>query len=313
MQRLQLIYTSCRRHHLAGAQITQIERRIKMPRKNEDTNEIKPKYFRVDDETAAKIEQLSTEVFHSKNECLKALIQIYELEQNKKTMPGFATDIDNFRAHLSIIEESYLHLLQLNADGELRIREEYSLQLSTMTKNMAALQESLDTAKSEQGTYKELYREQRDLATKRYEELDKAYTSLNDKEKLVKMLETQIEESKKQLDSLTTELALKEERLAQLNALETENEKLQTENEHLEEQIILCEKQLEAEKKSSAEALSKTEAAALANLEQALKNANFEKEKALFELNSKHQDEINQLKQQHLQQMQELIQKGIAK
>ena len=59
-----------------------------MPRKTEDANEIKPKYFRVDDETASKIEQLSTEVFNSKNECLKALVQLYELEQSKKTMPG---------------------------------------------------------------------------------------------------------------------------------------------------------------------------------------------------------------------------------
>lgn len=274
-----------------------------MPRKSEETSEIKPKYFRVDDETAAKIEQLSTEVFNSKNECLKALVQLYELEQSKKTMPGFAADIDNFRAHLSIVEESYLHLLQLNADGELRIREEYSLELSTMTKNIAALQESLETAKSELNTYKELYREQRDLANKRYEELGKANASLDDKEKLVKMLEAQIEQLKEGLDSATAELAAKEERLAQFDMLETENEKLRVENKRLEEQLTLYEKQLEAEKKASADALAKAEETFSANLDQTLKNAAFEKEKALFELKSQHQDEINQLKQQHLQQI----------
>ena len=284
-----------------------------MPRKTEETNEIKPKYFRIDDETAAKIEQLSTEVFNSKNECLKSLVQLYELEQSKKTMPGFATDIDNFRAHLSIIEESYLHLLQLNADGELRIREEYSLELSTMMKNNAALQESLDATKSELRTFKDLYREQRDLANSRYEELGKTNTALNDKEKLVKMLETQIEQLKENLDSMTSELASKEERFAQFDMPEAEKEKLQMENGRLEEQITLYEKQLETEKKSSAEALTKASAETSANLEQALKNAEFEKEKALFELKSQHQDEINQLKQQYLQQMQELLQKGISK
>lgn len=278
-----------------------------MPRKTEETNEIKPKYFRIDDETAAKIEQLSTEVFNSKNECLKSLVQLYELEQSKKTMPGFATDIDNFRAHLSIIEESYLHLLQLNADGELRIREEYSLELSTMMKNNAALQESLDATKSEIRTFKDLYREQRDLANSRYEELNKTNTALSDKEKLVKMLETQMEQLKENLDSVTAELASKEDRFAQFDILEAEKEKLQMENGRLEEQITLYEKQLEAEKKSSVEALAKASAEASANLEQALKNAEFEKEKALFELKSQHQDEINQLKQQYLQQMQELI------
>lgn len=284
-----------------------------MPRKTEETSEIKPKYFRIDDETAAKIEQLSTEVFNSKNECLKSLVQLYELEQSKKTMPGFATDIDNFRAHLSIIEESYLHLLQLNADGELRIREEYSLELSTMTKNIAALQESLEAAKSELKTFKDLYREQRDLANNRFQELDKANTALGDKEKLVKMLEAQMEQLKENLDSATAELASKEERFAQFNMLEAEKEKLQMENGRLEEQITLYEKQLEAEKKSSAEALAKASAEASANLEQALKNAEFEKEKALFELKSQHQDEINQLKQQYLQQMQELIHGNVSK
>lgn len=284
-----------------------------MPRKAEETNEIKPKYFRIDDETAAKIEQLSTEVFNSKNECLKSLVQLYELEQSKKTMPGFATDIDNFRAHLSIIEESYLHLLQLNADGELRIREEYSLELSTMTKNIAALQESLETTKNELKTFKDLYREQRDLANNRYEELGKANTALGDKEKLVKMLETQMEQLKENLDSATAELASKEDRFAQFDMLEAEKEKLQTENGRLEEQITLYEKQLEAEKKASAEALVKASAEASANLEQALKNAEFEKEKALFELKSRHQDEINQLKQQYLQQMQELIHGNVSK
>ena len=284
-----------------------------MPRKTEDANEIKPKYFRVDDETASKIEQLSTEVFNSKNECLKALVQLYELEQSEKTMPGFAADIDNFRAHLSIIEESYLHLLQLNADGELRIREEYSLELSTMTKNMAALQESLEAAKNELKTYKELYREQRDLANKQHEELDKAYIAQIDKEKLVKILEEQLGQLKVDLDSLAAELASREERLARFDTMEAENEKLRAENGRLEEQITLYEKQLEAEKKAAADALAKAEAAASDSLGQALKDADFEKEKALFELKSKHQDEINQLKQQHLQQMQELLRKGMAK
>lgn len=280
-----------------------------MPRKPEDTNEMKPKYFRVDDETAAKIEQLSTEVFNSKNDCLKALVQLYELEQSKKTLPGFAADIDNFRTHLSIVEESYLHLLQLNADAELRIREEYSLKLSTMTKNMAALQDALDKAKSELKNYKDLYREQRSLSDKQYDELDKAYATLSDKEKLVKMLEEQMEQQKKSLDAAMAELASKEERLAQLDTLEAENEKLQSENSRLEEQLTVYEKQLEAEKKSSADALAKANADASADLDTALKNADFEKEKALFDLKSQHQDEIIMLKQQHLQEIQELIQK----
>lgn len=284
-----------------------------MPRKAEETKEIKPRYFRIDDETAEKIERLSTEMFNSKNECLKSLVQLYELEQSKKTLPGFATDIDNFRAHMSIIEESYLHLLQLNADGELRIREEYSLELSTMTKNIAALQESLEAAKNELNTFKTLYKEQRDLANNRFAELDKINTALNDKGKLVKMLETQMEQLKENLDSVTAELASKEERLAQFDLLEAENGRIRTENERLEKQIALYEKQLEDEKISSAEALSKASAEASANLEQALKNAEFEKEKALFELKSQQQDEINQLKQQHLQQMQELIQGNAGK
>lgn len=280
-----------------------------MARKAADNAEVKPRSIRIDDETQESFEALTAKYFGSKNECLKSLIQLYELEESKKTLPGIAADIDNFRMHLSVIEESYLHILQLNADAELRVGEKYSLELSTMTKTISSLQESLEKANRDLSSFKDLYREQKSLAEKRLDELSKSQTALHDKEKLVKMLESQVSELTLSLSTANEQLASNKERLSQVNALEAETEQLKSKNAEMETQLTNQEKLLEAERKAAADAAQKAASEASAILEKALRDAEFEKEKSIFALKTQHQEEINELKAKHLQQMQELIQK----
>ena len=280
-----------------------------MARKAADTADVKPRSYRIDDETQKNFEELTKKYFGSKNECLKSLIQLYELEESKKTLPGFTADIDNFRMHLSVIEESYLHILQLNADAEQRVGEKYSLDITSMKKTISSLQASLEKSSSDVTNYKELFREQKNLADNRLDALSKSQASLYDKEKMIKMFEAQVSELTQELATAKEQLAANSERLAQVDALEVENEQLKAKNAQMDAQLTSYEEQLEAEKKAAATAVEKTASDAAATLEKTLKEASFEKEKAISALNTKHQEEINTLKEQHLSQMQEIIQK----
>lgn len=157
----------------------------RMARKATDTTEVKTRSIRIDDETQESFEALTQKYFGSKNECLKSLIQLYELEESKKTLPGIAADIDNFQMHLSVVKESYLHILQLNADAEQRVGEKFSLEIASMKKAIASLQASLEKASTDLSSYKDLYREQKTLADKRFDEISKTQSALYDKEKRV--------------------------------------------------------------------------------------------------------------------------------
>lgn len=280
-----------------------------MARKAADTAEVKPRSYRIDDETQESFEALTAKHFDSKNQCLKSLIQLYELEESKKTLPGFTADIDNFQMHLSVIEESFLHILQLNADAEQRVGEKFSLDLSTMKKTISSLQDELEKSKGNLASYKDLYREQQSLADKYFDDLSKSKTALSDKEKLIKMLEAQVNELTQNLVTANEQLTSSNERLSHIDALEVENEQLKAKNTQMEAQLTDYEKQLEKEKAAAVAASEKAEADANAALKKVLQEAEFEKDKAIFALNTKHQEEINELKAQHLQQMQELIQK----
>lgn len=280
-----------------------------MARKAADTADVKPRSYRIDDETQKNFEELTKKYFGSKNECLKSLIQLYELEESKKTLPGFTADIDNFRMHLSVIEESYLHILQMNADAEQRVGEKYALEITSMKKTISSLQASLEKSSSDVTNYKELYREQKNLADNRLDALSKSQASLYDKDKMIKMFEAQVSELTQELTAVKEQLAANSERLSQIDTLEVENEQLKAKNAQMDAQLTNYEEQLEAEKKASAAAVEKTSSDAAATLKKALQEAAFETEKAIFALNTKHQEEINTLKEQHLAQMQELIQK----
>ena len=278
-----------------------------MARNNDEALELKTRSYRIDDETQEKFEAIVAEHFGTKNECLKSLILLFELEESKKALPGFSVDIDNFRTHLNILEESYIHLLQLNADTTLRVREEFSTNLSTKDKTIASLQESLEKAKNDLTNYKEMYREQKGTADKRLDELSKAYSALRDKERMVKILDDQVSELKADLNQAIDRYTAQADQLTQLAALEADREQLKSENAQLALQIVELQKKLEENQKAADAAAEKISTEADDKLSKALQNAAFEKEKALFALTTQHQDEINALKTQHLQEMQELV------
>ena len=280
-----------------------------MARKTTDTTEVKPRSYRIDDETQENFEALTEKYFGSKNECLKSLIQLFELEESKKTLPGIAADIDNFQMHLSVLKESYLHILQLNADAEQRVGEKFSLEITSMKKTISSLQTSLEKSSTDLASFKELYREQKNLADNRLDALSKSQAALYDKEKMIKMLESQMADLETAKTAATEQLAAQNERLAQFDTLEAEREQLKAKSSQLESQLSRCEEQLEAEKKASATAIEKASSDSAATLEKALQEAAFEQEKAIFALTAKHQEEINALKEQHLTQMQEILQK----
>lgn len=291
-----------------------------MAQENTGTSEIKNRSIRLDDETEAKLTALAKECFNSKNECVKSLIQIYQVEQSRMNLPGLADEIDNFQMHLSIIQDTFLHVLQINKDTEMRVQAKVDLLIASKDKAIASLQESLDKAKRDLDIYKDMYREQKDIADKSSEDANKAYAALRDKEKVVTMQEEQIAELKADLQASADAFSAQKEQLSKAESLEGENKVLKSQKEEMDRKIEQLGKALEDERNAASVTAEKRAAEAAQELETALKNASHEKDKEIlalqaqhqeeiFQLKTQHQEDVYKLKAQHVQDMQEFMQK----
>jgi chromosome segregation ATPase len=104
-----------------------------------------PISFRADEETKAKFSEIC-EQFASKGAALQALIASYEADSAKAALPGCAALIDDFRAHLDAISRSYIGQLDLTANTEERVRQDYAAQIDSLNKALQASQQQAQAA-----------------------------------------------------------------------------------------------------------------------------------------------------------------------
>lgn len=108
--------------------------------------ETKVTSIRADEETTSRFKELS-EQYPNSAECLKALINSYEMSQAKGVLAGQETTINDFQSHLDSIMRAYITVLDLTANTENRIREEFRASLESKDRIILNLQESLNAAK----------------------------------------------------------------------------------------------------------------------------------------------------------------------
>ena len=84
-----------------------------------------PRSYRVDDDVAKKISDLTKELGMNQNGVFEALLAAYELQQSADLIPEAKMDIDNFISHLTAIQAGYRNILSINAQTEDRVRQEF--------------------------------------------------------------------------------------------------------------------------------------------------------------------------------------------
>ena len=101
--------------------------------------------IRADEGTINKFKEI-TEQFPNGGECLKALITAHEIAQAKATVTGQETNISDFQAHIDSIVRAYIYSLDLTANTEERVREEFRQRIDSQAQTIADLQTKLKTA-----------------------------------------------------------------------------------------------------------------------------------------------------------------------
>ena len=242
--------------------------------------------IRTDEETAARFKEVA-EQFPNGAECLKALINAHEMAQAKGVLTGQETSIADFQAHADSLVKSYIAVLELTANAENRIRQEFQQQLESKDSTIISLQKSLKGAESDVQVADERATAAKTALQDLQTQLESAYqriseqadtiradkSTISDKEKIISGLQAELDTAKKAADSVP-------ELTVRATKAESETESLTRQLETERQTAISAAKIAEAEKK---EAIAE------------IKAANADKMESLYAEISRLKDEIREL------------------
>ena len=189
--------------------------------------------IRADEGTINKFKEI-TEQFPNGGECLKALITAHEMAQAKATVTGQETNISDFQAHIDSIVRAYIYSLDLTANTEERVREEFRQRIDSQAQTIADLQTKLKTAEEHLKT----------VTAESNEKVSKAETDRATAQQTAESLEKELQQTRKELTqaeklaTVTTDRAdsLKAE-VESLKARAEKSDEYKSECEQLRKQI----------------------------------------------------------------------------
>ena len=112
-----------------------------------DGKELKPKSFRIDDETAEKFKEISGVIGGNQQETLAKLIEAYEFQSGKAVLTEKKADIEQFEKYITAITRMYMGSLEDNQNITKTVRTEFDALLTSKDAVIQDLQEKLTAAK----------------------------------------------------------------------------------------------------------------------------------------------------------------------
>ena len=112
-----------------------------------DEKILKPKSFRITDETAEAFKQISTEIGGNQQEALAKLIEAYEFQKGKAILTEKKADIEQFEQYITILTRMYMSSLEDNQNVTATVRTEFEALLQSKDQTIQDLQSQLTTAK----------------------------------------------------------------------------------------------------------------------------------------------------------------------
>ena len=215
-----------------------------------DDKALKPRSYRINDETAEKIKEIAASIGGNQQETLAKLIEAYEFQSGKAVLTEKKSDIEQFEKYVNAIIRMYMGSLEDNQNITETVRTEFDALLQSKDAVIQDLQSRLVSAnqsKEEAVSKAKVYEDENKTLSGNIEKLQKEYTQktndlqsmLLDKESLNKALTDSCNELKLKLDALRERIAdLIQERdkaLKQVEygeeAISSLREKLQLEHE----------------------------------------------------------------------------------
>ena len=268
-----------------------------------DEKILKPKSFRITDETADAFKQISAEIGGNQQEALAKLIETYEFQKGKAILTDKKADIDQFEQYITILTRMYMSSLEDNQNITTTVRTEFEALLQSKDQTIQDLQAQLTAAKqlkeasaakakglSDENTRLNDYIES--LKTEYSSKTNDLQAQLTDKDSLNRALTDSCNDLKNKLNALQEEhkeFSSIRSKLAELTDKCTKLEHSKAEAEKALKSAISNHKQELAQ-------LKQQEADSLTRIKE---QADLEKDKALLALEKDYQKQIQVLKEKN--------------
>lgn len=97
----------------------------------QDKDRTVPKAFRITESTADKFKEIAQEIGGNQQQTLARLIEVYEAELGRESMPEMRESIDTFEGYVRAATNMYMQALESNQNMRALVRTEYEGQLKS--------------------------------------------------------------------------------------------------------------------------------------------------------------------------------------
>ena len=268
-----------------------------------DEKILKPKSFRITDETADAFKQISTEIGGNQQEALAKLIETYEFQKGKAILTEKKADIDQFEQYITILTRMYMSSLEDNQNITTTVRTEFEALLQSKDQTIQDLQAQLTAAKqlkeasaakakgfSDENTRLNDYIES--LKTEYSSKTNDLQAQLTDKDSLNRALTDSCNDLKNKLNAL-------QEEHKEFSSIRSKLAELTDKCTTLEHSKAEAEKFLKSAISNHEQELAQLKQQETDSLTRIKEQADLEKDKALLALEKDYQKQIQVLKEKN--------------
>lgn len=264
-----------------------------------DEKILKPKSFRIDDDTADKFKEIALQIGGNQQETLAKLIETYEFQSGKAVLTERKADIEQFEKYVAALTRMFMGVLEDNQNVTSTVRTEFEALLQSKDMTIQELQSQLTVAKqikSEAEGRAKSYADENDrlnkeiLSLKDESELKikNMQAMLDDKQNLNKALTDSCNSLKNNIDAMTSEYQKLANIQKELTSITAERDSLRAEKEQAERLL----NQALSEHKKTVTDLKEHENEALKHCRE---QAQLELDKALLARDQKFQEQLQAL------------------
>lgn len=270
--------------------------------------ETKPKSYRIDEETAERIRQITEEIGEGQQAAFARMIEAYSLQKAKVVLVDDRENLEQFENYASILNRMYMDAVEGKHNMKETIRAEYEILLRSKDETISDLQvknRTMEEMKDE--NYKrisalrkeneELLKRIHEQEAKNIEQQEDFRSKLADKDALNQTLNESCGELRNRNASMESAVRKAESILAEKDELAASNAELQKRIENITKEKERSQKELELEKKRALMEQEEEHKKEIAVMESRLAEAALSGEREQLKLKQQHAEEIEKLKE----------------
>lgn len=267
-----------------------------------DDKILKPKSFRIDDETADKFKEISSSIGGNQQETLAKLIEAWEFQSGKAILTEKKADIEQFEKYVTALTRMFMGSLEDNQNITETVRTEFEALLQSKDTTIQDLQSQLTVSKQlkEEATIKaKTYVDENGRLNEYIESLQKEYNSkmddmqsmLTDKENLNRALTDSCNDLKAKVDVMAAEHE-------EVTTLRKNIADITVERDSLKQSIAEAEKSLNRATTEHEKAIADMKQHESDSIDRVKAEMQIAQDKAVLEVERKYQEQIQKLKEQ---------------